>query len=172
MGPAGADAREAAAERAPEPLLRRAATAAIHSARVLGYLPVVAVSLILLPAQTVSATAAYYAIRFSSPAYRRAVQRALAAAASRRPRLVRAQRAAYDPKRQYLLAAHPHGILNYGWWNLISRYGLIPLLHPPFSHMWHTRFSHISRINPFFLFPSSTPFLPYVAHPFLPYIKN
>jgi len=56
--------------------------------------------------------------------------RALAAAASRRPRLVRAQRTAYDPKRQYLLAAHPHGILNYGWWNLISRYGLIPLLHP------------------------------------------
>ena len=38
---------------------------------------------------------------------------------SRRPRLLRCQTRPYA-NGQYLLAAHPHGILNYGWCDLIA----------------------------------------------------
>ena len=39
---------------------------------------------------------------------------------SRRPRLLRCQTRPYA-NAQYLVAAHPHGILNYGWWDRIAR---------------------------------------------------
>ena len=98
--------------------------AAIHSGRVLGYLPLLLMSLARWPAKTVSGMAAYHGIRCNSTLWCRAVQRLVALGSSKRPRLVRAQTRPYDKSRQYLLAAHPHGILNYGWWNLIARFGL------------------------------------------------
>jgi len=96
----------------------------MHNMRVLGYFPFVLWSLIKHPVRTAKATAAYYTLRFTSPAWRDFIRRLVALGCSTKPRLVRAQTKPYDTEKQYLLAAHPHGLLNYGWWNLISRFGL------------------------------------------------
>ena len=100
----------------------------LHSARVIGYAPLLVASLAFRPICTLLAVTGYYTLRFQSPSWRRAVVRLAGLGSSRRPRLLRAQTKPYDPNRQYLLAAHPHGILNYGWFNLIARFGAGPLL--------------------------------------------
>ncbi|KAL1511119.1 hypothetical protein AB1Y20_005939 [Prymnesium parvum] len=97
--------------------------ALVHSARVLGYAPLAAYSLLRWPRKAISAAAAYYALRFASPRWRAAVRRTIARGSSQRPRLLRAQSRPYERGRQYLIASHPHGILNYGWWNVFARCG-------------------------------------------------
>lgn len=100
----------------------------LHTARVMSYAPLLAASLLRWPFRTASAVAAYYTLRFRSSTWRRTVVRLASLSSSKRPRLLRAQTKPYDRSRRYLLAAHPHGILNYGWWNLIARFGVKPLL--------------------------------------------
>ena len=94
-----------------------------HSGRLLGYLPLLGYSFFRWPHRTLKLAASYYYLRWSSVAWRSAVRALLWASASREPRLICAQSMPYDRKRQYLLAAHPHGILNFGWYNLICRHG-------------------------------------------------
>jgi len=67
--------------------------------------------------------ATYVALR-QLPIFCKLMRGIVACGVSRKPRLVRAQTKPYDTNKQYLLCAHPHGILNGGWWNLIARYGL------------------------------------------------
>ena len=100
----------------------------LHTARVMSYAPLLAASLLRWPFRTASAITAYYTLRFRSSTWRRAVVRLASLSSSKRPRLLRAQTKPYDRTRRYVLAAHPHGILNYGWWNLIARFGVKPLL--------------------------------------------
>eukprot|EP00908_Phaeocystis_cordata_P005544 Transcript_16042.p1 GENE.Transcript_16042~~Transcript_16042.p1 ORF type:complete len:207 (-),score=68.58 Transcript_16042:664-1284(-) len=101
----------------------------LHSARVMMiYVPPLAASLACWPLRTLSAVACYYSLRFGSLAWRKAVVGLAKLGSSRRPRLLRAQTRPYDASKQYLVAAHPHGIMNYGWWNLIARLGVAPLL--------------------------------------------
>ena len=97
--------------------------ALVHSGRVLGYLPLLLWSLVRWPRRTACGIMTYCGVR-QSQAWQGGIRRLLELGSSKRPRLLRAQTRPYDPSRQYLLAAHPHGILNYGWWNLICRHGL------------------------------------------------
>ena len=90
----------------------------------MGYVPAFFFALLRRPRKTLSFATAYGIVQQVSPTWRHLVRSVIALGSSRRPKLVRAQTQPYDPQRQYLLAAHPHGILNYGWWNLIARYGL------------------------------------------------
>jgi hypothetical protein len=108
----------------PEGLIFNLLRTCIHTARVLGYVPMVALSLVRSPLMTTAGIAGYYTMRFTSSTWRELVRRLVALGSSTRPRLIRAQTKPYDCKKQYLLAAHPHGLLNFGWWNLIARYGL------------------------------------------------
>jgi hypothetical protein len=96
----------------------------VHSMRVLGYMPFVLWSLLRHPRRTVGLASAYYFLRNTSTTWNESVRRFVALGSSSKPRLVRAQSKPYDKSKQYLLAAHPHGILNFGWWNLIARFGL------------------------------------------------
>jgi hypothetical protein len=113
--------QETTHEATPPGLLHEPLCAIIHWLRVLGYLPWVVWSLLRWPLRTVAASATYSSLRTFSPTWRWAVRQMVAYGSSRAPRLIRAQT---RPNRQYLLAAHPHGILNEGWWNLIARFGL------------------------------------------------
>lgn len=97
---------------------------AVHQGRLLGYMPLVLWSLFRSPKRTLQGVAAYYALRLGSSRWCEFVRGLLACGSSRRPKLIRAQSKPFDTSKQYLLCAHPHGILNGGWWNLISRYGL------------------------------------------------
>ena len=99
-------------------------SAMLHSARVLGYAPWLILSLYAWPRRTASGILAYYTLRFTSPKWNETVRALMRMGSSCRPRLVRAQTAPYDPRRQYILAAHPHGVLNFGYWNLFCRFGL------------------------------------------------
>ena len=129
----------------------------LHTARVMGYAPLLLGSLARWPRRTLSAVACYYTLRFRSATWRQAVvgmarltSSPLAGThagtgsithgcrlhhirlqarlgSSRRPRLLRCQSRPYA-NAQYLVAAHPHGILNYGWFNLIARYGQLALV--------------------------------------------
>ena len=99
----------------------------LHSARVMGYAPLLLASLARWPRRTLSAVACYYTLRFRSPTWRHAVVGVAGVGSSRRPKLLRCQARPYA-NRQYLVASHPHGILNYGWWNLIARFGAASLL--------------------------------------------
>lgn len=102
---------------------------AMHSARVLGYMPLLLAAAYRWPLRAAEALCVYYSLRFKSETWRRAIRRLLVEGSSTRPRLIRAQAAPYEKDKQYILAAHPHGILNYGWWNLICRHGgAAPLL--------------------------------------------
>ena len=103
------------------PLILRAL---VHSGRVCGWLPFLLWSLMHAPRRSACALAAYYGVLRRSSSWRSGVRAALTLGSSRRPRLLAAQSRPYDPDKQYLLCAHPHGILNYGWWNLICRYGV------------------------------------------------
>lgn len=96
----------------------------VHSMRVLGYMPFVIWSLLRHPRRTVGLASAYYFLRHTSTTWNKSVRRLVALGSSSKPRLIRAQSKEYDRSKQYLLAAHPHGILNFGWWNLIARFGL------------------------------------------------
>jgi hypothetical protein len=96
----------------------------VHSMRVLGYMPFVLWSLLRHPRRTVGLASAYYFLRNTSTTWNESVRRFVALGSSSKPRLIRAQSKPYDKSKQYLLAAHPHGILNFGWWNLIARFGL------------------------------------------------
>jgi hypothetical protein len=87
----------------------------------MGYAPLLIGAAVRWPARTIKAAAVYYCVRFNSSTWRSTVRRLVEYGSSKRPRLIRAQKAPYDPKKQYLLAAHPHGILNYGWFNLFAR---------------------------------------------------
>ena len=97
----------------------------------MGYAPLLLGSLVRWPRRTLSAVACYYTLRFRSATWRKAVVSMARLGSSRRPRLLRCQTRPYA-NGQYLVAAHPHGILNYGWWNLIARFGFhlgqLPLL--------------------------------------------
>ena len=97
---------------------------AVHHGRVVGYFPLLLWSLLRHTKRTMQAVIVYYMLRFGSSQWRDGVRGFLRLGASRRPRLVRAQTKPYDASKRYMLCAHPHGILNGGWWNLISRYGL------------------------------------------------
>jgi hypothetical protein len=105
-------------------VLYQALRTTFHSARVFGYAPFVIWSLLQQPQRTVGAVAAYYTLLFGTPDWTAAVRRVAALGSSTKPRLIRAQSKAYDTSKQYILAAHPHGLLNCGWMNLIARYGL------------------------------------------------
>ena len=95
----------------------------VHHCRVLGYIPFVFYNLFRRPKRTAQAIASYYALR-QSALWRRLVRGFLTLGSSRQPKMVRAQTKPYDANKQYLLCAHPHGILNGSWWNLICRFGL------------------------------------------------
>lgn len=107
----------------PDSILLAPLRAAIHHGRLLGYAPWLIYAMLMKPRQTVAGIGTYYSIRRSA-LWRSCVRWLLVKGSSRQPRYIRAQTKPYDPKRQYLLAAHPHGILNYGWWNLFCRFGL------------------------------------------------
>ena len=103
------------------PLLLLPLYSALHSARVLGYAPLALLALARWPAQVATYATVYYTLRFNSAMWREGVRRFISMGSSRRPRLVRAQTRPYDKNAQYLIASHPHGILNYGWWNIFAR---------------------------------------------------
>ena len=108
----------------PDPLIFSPLRMAVHHGRVLGYIPLLFWLLAHHTQRTLVGIAAYYLLRFRSPQWRQLVRHFLVCGSSRRPRLIRAQSKPYDNTKQYLLCAHPHGILNGSWWNLISRFGL------------------------------------------------
>ena len=97
--------------------------ALIHSGRLLGYAPYLIYSMIRHPKNTLLGASTYYSVR-RLDAWQSLMRWVLKKGSSKQPRYIRAQSKPYDPNRQYLLAAHPHGILNYGWWNLFCRFGL------------------------------------------------
>jgi hypothetical protein len=97
------------------PLWRLPLYVLLHSARLLGYAPWLLMALCRWPKRTAASAMLYYSVRFNSPTWCEAVRRLVAAGSSKRPRLIRAQTRPYDSRKQYLLASHPHGILNYGW---------------------------------------------------------
>lgn len=102
----------------------QALRASVHSLRVMGYTPFLIWSLLRMPQLTLGSAAAYYALRFGSSGWNAAVRRVIALGSSTTPRLIRAQSKPYDPSKQYIVASHPHGVMNYGWFNLIARFGL------------------------------------------------
>lgn len=118
-----AEAQRSAAQR----LAFRLLYPLLHTARVMGYAPLLLGSLARWPRRTLSAVACYYTLRFRSPTWRHAVVGVAGVGSSRQPKLLRCQARPYA-NRQYLVASHPHGILNYGWWNLITRFGAASLL--------------------------------------------
>ena len=127
---------EASTRREDNPLLAPL-RALVHHGRVVGYAPYALLLLWRKPRATLQTLGAYYTLRFGSPTWRKMVRGMLSYGSSRRPQLVRAQTRPYDSSKQYLLCAHPHGILNGGWWNLFCRYGLhLHLDQPPLHRRW------------------------------------
>ena len=63
----------------------------LHTARVMGYAPLLIGSLIRWPRRTLSGIAAYYTLRFRSATWRKAVVRLASLSCSKKPRLLRAQ---------------------------------------------------------------------------------
>lgn len=93
----------------------------VHSWRTLGYVP----PLLLLGAKRPKiffALVGSYMIARTQDSWKNTIHDFTRFGSSNRPRFVRAQSAPYDPKKQYLVTLHPHGILCCSWFNLIARH--------------------------------------------------
>jgi len=104
-------------------VLRSVAYALVHSWRlVAGYLPILLLGLVKKPKRTVPLLIAYLLVQKTS-LWRSIIHRFIDFGSSRRPKFVPCHTKPFDPKKQYLCALHPHGILVCGFYNLISRFG-------------------------------------------------
>lgn len=93
-----------------------------HMRCVLPWLPVGATALATKPRKTLLAMALYWGLVIQRKPWKEMVKSFAAYGSSNRPRLLNCMRQKeYDPNKQYMLAAHPHGFLCENIFNVCAR---------------------------------------------------